>query len=87
MEGLWCAFSFSLTVGGGIDYTSLSMDLTFNNVTTSRTVSVTTSNDTVIEDEETFTLALTENDDAVDMLMPQSATVTITDQTSKSMDR
>ena len=82
MEGLWCAISFSLTVGGS-DYTSLSMDLTFNSVTTSRMVTVATSTDTVIEDEETFTLSLTENDDAVDMLIPQSATVTITDQTSK----
>ena len=81
MEGLWCAISFSLTVGGS-DYTSLSTDLTFNSVTTSRMATVATSTDTVIEDEETFTLALTENDDAVDV-MPQSATVTITDQTSK----
>ena len=84
MEGLWCAISFSLTVGGN-DYTSLSMDLTFNNVTTSRTVTVAASPDTVIEDEETFTLALTENGDAMNMLMPQSATVTITDQSSKSV--
>ena len=79
MEG--GAISFSLTVGG-IDYTSLSMDLTFNSVTTSQMVTVATSTDTVIEDEEIFTLSLTENDDAVDMLMPQSA-ITITDQTSK----
>ena len=69
--------------GSGGDYTSLSMDLTFNSVTTSWMVTVTTSNDSVIEDEETFTLSLTENDDAVNMLTPQSATVTITDQTSK----
>ena len=82
MEGLWCAISFSLTVGG-MDYTSLSIDLTFNSVTTSQMVTVATSSDTVIEAMETFTLALTENDDAVDVLMPQSATVTITDQTSK----
>ena len=68
--------------GSGGDYPSLSMDLTFNSVTTSRVVTVTTSNDSVIEDEETFTLILTENDDAVDV-MPQSATVTITDKTSK----
>ena len=59
------------------------MDLTFNSVTTSQMVTVATSTDTVIENEETFTLALTENDDAVDKLMPHSATVTITDQTSK----
>ena len=82
MEGLWWAISFSLTVGD-IDYTSLSVDLTFNSVTTSRMVTVAISSDTVIETMETFTLSLTENDDAVDMLMPQSATVTITDQTSK----
>ena len=82
MEGLWCAISFSLTVGGS-DYTSLSMDLTFNSVTTSRTVTVAASPDTVIEAMETFTLVLT-SDDAVDV-MPQSATVTITDQSSKSV--
>ena len=81
MEGLWCAISFSLTVGG-TDYTSLSMDLTFNNVTSSQIVTVTASTDTVIETMETFTLSLTENEDTVDV-MPQSATVTIIDQTSK----
>ena len=69
--------------GSGGDYTSLSIDLTFNSVTISQMVTVATSTDTVIEDEETFTLSLTENDDAVNMLTPQSATVTITDQTSK----
>ena len=74
------AISFSLTVGF-IDYTSLSMVLIFNSGTTSQTVTVATSTDTVIETMETFTLAL-ENDDAVNV-MPQSATVTITDQTSK----
>ena len=72
--------------GSGGDYTSLSMNLTFNSVTTSQIVIVATSTDTVIEGEETFTLALTENDDVVDV-MPLSAIVTITDQTSKSMDR
>ena len=59
------------------------MELTFNSNITSQMVTVATSTDTVIENEETFTLALTENDDAVDLLMPHSATVTITDQTSK----
>ena len=82
MEGLWCAISFSLTVGGS-DYTSLSVDLTFNSATNSQMVTVATYNDIIIETMETFTLSLTENDDAVNMLMPQSATVTITDQTSK----
>ena len=59
------------------------MELTFNSVT-SRMVTVTISTDSVIETMETFTLSLTENDAAVDV-MPQSATVTITDQTSKSV--
>ena len=68
---------------GAGDYTSLSMDLTFNSTTTSHMVSVATSTDLVIEDEETFTLALTEDDDAVNMLSPQSVTVFIADQTSK----
>ena len=39
--------------------------------------------DNVIENDEMFTLSLTSTDTAIDMLMPQSATVTITDQTSK----
>ena len=59
------------------------MDLTFNSVTTSQMVIVATFTDAVIEIEETFTLALTENDDAVDILMPHLVTVIITDQTSK----
>ena len=56
--------------------------LTFSSGITSRTVTVMARNDTMIEAAETFTLSLSENDDAVDV-MPQSATVTITDQTSK----
>ena len=69
--------------GSGGDYTShKSIDLTLNSGTTSQMVTVATSTDTAIENEETFTLTLTENDDAVDV-MPQSATVTITDETSK----
>ena len=74
--------SLSHSDGGG-DYTSLSVDLTFNSATSSQMVTVATSMDTVIEDNETFTLALTEDDNAVNMLMPQSSTVTITDTTSK----
>ena len=81
MEGLWCAISFSLTVGD-IDYTSVSVGLTFNSGITSQVVTVATSTDMVIETMETFTLTLTETDDAVDV-MPQTATVIIIDQTSK----
>ena len=69
--------------GSGGDYPRLSMDLTFNIVTTSRVVTVATSNDTVIEDEEMFTLSLTSTDPAVDRLTLQSVDVSITDDTSK----
>ena len=58
------------------------MDVTFNSNSTNQTVTVMAGNDNVIEDPETFNLSLTSDDDAVDV-MPQSATVTITDQTSK----
>ena len=55
----------------------------FNSGSTSQTVTVMAEGDNVIEDDETFTLSLTSTDTAIDMLMLQSATVTITDQTSK----
>ena len=57
--------------------------ITFNSGSTSQTVTVMAEGDNVIEDDEMFTLSLTSTDSAIDMLMPQSATVTITDQTSK----
>ena len=60
----------------------MSVEVTFSSGSTSRTVTVMAEDDTVIENDETFTLSLTSDDDAVDV-MPQSATVTITDQTSK----
>ena len=57
--------------------------LTFSNTSTSRTVTVMTGMDTVIEDEEMFTLSLTSTDPAMDRLTLQSADVSITDNTSK----
>ena len=77
------AILLPLSYLGDTDYTSLSMDLTFNSATTSQMVTVNILPDTVIEDEEMFTLSLTSTDTAIDILMPQSATVTIIDQTSK----
>ena len=59
--------------------------VTFNSGSTSRTVTVMAESDSVIEAPETFTLSLSENDDAVDVI-PQSATVTIIDQTSKTSE-
>ena len=76
-EGL----SLYLSVGDN-DYTSVSMDVTFSSGIISRTVTVMAENDTVIENDEIFTLSLSENDDAV-VVTSQSAIVTITDQTSK----
>ena len=61
--------------------------LTFSSGSTSQTVTVLAEDDNVIEDDEIFTLSLTSDEDAVDMLMPQSATLTITDQTSKYIHR
>ena len=58
------------------------MDVTFNSNSTNQTVTVMAGTDNVIEYPETFTLSLTSDDDAVDVMF-QSATVTITDQTSK----
>ena len=60
----------------------MSVDVTFSSGSTSCTVTVMAEDDIVIENDEMFTLSLTSDDDAVDV-MPQSATVTITDQTSK----
>ena len=73
--------SLYLSVGNN-DYTSVSVDVTFSSGSTSRTVTVMAENDTVIENDETFTFSLTSDDNAVDVTL-QSANVTITDQTSK----
>ena len=65
------------------DYTADPTMVTFNSGDTSQTVTVTAMGDNMIENDEMFTLSLTSADTAIDMLSPQSATVTITDQTSK----
>ena len=57
------------------------MIVTFSSGSTSQIVTVMAEEDNVIEDDEMFTLSLTSDDDAVDV-MPESATVTIIDQTS-----
>ena len=70
-----------LTVAGS-DYTSVSMDLTFNATTTNQTVMIMTSTDSRVEDEEMFTLSLTTTDSAV-MSQSVSTNVSITDMTSE----
>ena len=66
----------------GSDYTSVTTNLTFSATTTSQTVMTMTSTDNVLEDDEEFTLSLTTGDSAVTVTTP-SATVTLTDETSK----
>ena len=78
------SFSVSLPAThtpGDSDYTAPTM-ITINSGSTSQTVTVMAEIDSVIENNETFTLSLSKDDTAVNV-MPQSATVTITDQTSK----
>ena len=66
----------------GNDYTSVSVDLTLSAGTTSQAVMIMTSTDNRVENEEIFTLSLTSTDSAVTVTTP-SATVTLTDETSK----
>ena len=68
----------------GSDYTSLSMNLTFNATTTSHDVTVMTTTDNVVEENEEFTLSLTSDDVEFGLIAP-TATVTIEDQSSTYM--
>ena len=65
----------------GSDYTSLSMNLTFSATTTSHDVTVMTTLDNVVEENEVFTLSLTSDDVEFGLIDP-TATVTIEDQSS-----
>ena len=67
------------------DYTTVSMNLTFNSSTTTRTVMIPITGDTVVEEvTESFTVSLsyTAGDSAV-MLSPPSTIVTIQDDDCK----
>ena len=68
----------------GSDYTSLSMNLTFNATTTSHDVTVMTTTDNVVEENEEFTLSLTSDDVEFGLIDP-TAIVTIEDQSSTYM--
>ena len=68
----------------GSDYASVSVDRTFSATTTSQTVMIMTTSDSIVEILETFTLSLTSTDSAV-MPQPVSTTVSITDMTSEYM--
>ena len=64
------------------DYTTVSMDLTFNAGSTNQTVMISITGDTVVESTESFTVSLTTGDSAVN-LNPSITTVTIQDDDSK----
>ena len=64
------------------DYTTVSMDLTFNAGTTNQTVMIPITGDTVVESTESFTVSLTTGDSAV-TLNPSTTTVTTEDDDSK----
>ena len=64
------------------DYTTVSMDLTFNAGSTNQTVMIPITGDTVVESTESFTVSLTTGDSAV-TLNPSTTTITIEDDDSK----
>ena len=64
------------------DYTTVSMDLTFNSGTTNQTVMIPIIGDNVVESTESFTVSLTSADSAV-ILNPSTTTVTIQDDDGK----
>ena len=64
------------------DYTTVSMDLTFNAGITNQTVMIPILGDTVVESTESFTVSLTTGDSAI-TLNPSTTTVTIEDNDSK----
>ena len=64
------------------DYTTVSMELTFNSGDTTQTVMIPIVGDNVVESTESFSVSLTTGDSAVN-LNPQTTTVTIQDDDSK----
>ena len=64
------------------DYTTVSMDLTFNAGTTNQTVMIPIADDTVVESTESFTVSLMSVDSVV-TLNPSTTSVTIQDDDSK----
>ena len=60
------------------DYTTVSMDLTFNSGTTAQTVMIPIIGDNMMESTESFTVSLTSADSGV-ILNPSTTTVTVQD--------
>ena len=76
-------FMYTFLPPASSDYTTVSMDLTFNAGSTNQTVMIPILGDTMVEElTESFTVFLTSVDSAV-ILNPYTTTVTIEDDDSK----
>ena len=85
MEPLKSSIIFIPTPIGGMDYSSIYIDLTFKASSPSQTVMVPILNDTVPEDLEYFILVLMSTDPAV-TLYPVTATVNILDDVDSMLN-
>ena len=72
-------------LAAGMDYNTVSRNLTFNTAVTSQTVVVAIMDDLVVERSEIINLTLTSTDPAV-ILNPSTSTITIEDVDSKLLD-
>lgn len=71
-----------LTSPAGLDYSAITTTLTFSVSMATQVVTIPIRDDLVVENRESFTVALATNDRAVTLRL-QSATVYITDNDSK----
>ena len=72
-------------LAAGMDYNTVSRNLTFNTAVTSQTVAVAIIDDLVVESSEIINLNLTSTDPAV-IINPSTSTITIEDVDSKLLD-
>ncbi len=80
-----CAVSYATANGtatAGSDYTAKSGSLTFTTAQTSKTVSVTTSDDAAVESAETFSMSLSAPTNGATIGSPGGATATLNDNDS-----
>ena len=75
-------FMYTFLPPASSDYTTVSMDLTFNAGRTNQTVMIPILGDTMVESTESFTVSLVSADSAV-ILNPSTTTVTIDEDDSK----
>ena len=72
-------------LAAGLDYTTVSRNLTFNAAVASQTVPIIITDDLIVERSEIINLTLTSTDPTV-ILNPSTSTVTIEDVDSKLLD-